>query len=98
LFDSFDVEDELLAEICWQQGNEEERDNPQIDTINRVEHLYEQAATPIWGNSSVSVISATIVFMNMAVIHGCSNAYMDELFGYLSTSLLLPHNKFPNGH
>jgi hypothetical protein len=46
----------------------------------------------------VSVISTTIVFMNMAVIHGCNNAYIDELFRYLSISLLPLDNKLPSGH
>jgi hypothetical protein len=67
LFDAFDVGDELLAETSRQQRNEEERDDPQTDTIDGVEHLYEQASTPVWRNSSMSVISATIVLMNMAV-------------------------------
>jgi hypothetical protein len=88
LYDAFDVGDDLLAETGQQQCNNEDG----------LEHLYEQAGTPVWGNSTTSVISATIVLMNMAVIHRCSNAFMDELFRYLSTSLLPGNNKLPRGH
>jgi hypothetical protein len=73
-------------------------DDHETDTVDGVEHLYEEATIPVLANSSVSVISATIVLMNMAVIHGCSNAYMDELFRYLSLSLLHGDNKLPSGH
>jgi hypothetical protein len=46
----------------------------------------------------MSVILATIVLMNMVVIHGCNNAYMDELLRYLSTLLLFGDNKLQCGH
>jgi hypothetical protein len=68
------------------------------DIFDGIGDLYEQATTLVWGNSTVSVISATIVLMNMAVIHGCSNAFMDELLRYLSSSLLLGENQLPRGH
>jgi hypothetical protein len=34
----------------------------------------------------------------MVVIHGCNNAYMDELLRYLSTLLLFGDNKLQCGH
>jgi hypothetical protein len=98
LFDPFHVGDELLAGSVRWQDNKEGTEDLEANTIDGVEHLYEQAVTPIFGNSSMNVISITIVLMNVAVIHGCSNAYMDELFRYLSRSLLPGDNKLPSGH
>jgi hypothetical protein len=69
-----------------------------MEIPNNIKELYEQAATPVWQNSTTSVISATIVLLNMAVIHGVSNTYMDELLHYLYQSLLPRGNLLPRTH
>jgi hypothetical protein len=46
----------------------------------------------------VSTISAYIVLINMAVIHGVSNAYVDELLKYLSTIFLPGGNTLPKSY
>jgi hypothetical protein len=47
---------------------------------------------------NVGIVSATIVLINMAVIHEVSNAYMDELLKYVSTVLLPCGNKLPRSY
>jgi hypothetical protein len=49
----------------------------------------------VYEGLNVSTISATIVLINMAVIHGVSNAYMEELMKYLSNVLLPRGNRLP---
>lgn len=46
----------------------------------------------------LSVILATIELMNMAIIHGYSNAYMDKLLWYLLSSPLSGNNKLRRSH
>jgi hypothetical protein len=43
--------------------------------------------------TSVSTVSACVVLINMAVIHGINNTYVDKLLKYLSTVLLPAKNR-----
>ena len=47
--------------------------------LDNLDSLYREGTKPIYGGSNVSTISASIVLINMAVIHNVSNAYVDEL-------------------
>jgi len=52
----------------------------------------------IYSDMNVSIISATIVLVNMVVIHRVSNTYMDKLLKYLSIVLLPANNMLPSNH
>jgi hypothetical protein len=100
VYDAFDMGDTVHAQAAAAatiHDIEDDHDN-NMEIPNNIEELYEQAATPVWQNSTTSVISATIVLLNMAVIHGISNAYMDELLCYLHQSLLPRGNLLPGTH
>jgi hypothetical protein len=66
--------------------------------LERLEELYQHASKPLYTGLNINVISTTIVLMNMAVIHGVSNAYLDELMKYLGTVLLPNGNLLPGSH
>ena len=60
-----------------------------------LEELYRQCTTPLYMGSKCSVVSATIVIMNMCVVFGVSNNFASELLQYLSEDLLPEGNKLP---
>jgi hypothetical protein len=78
--------------------NTAEEDVPKVSNIEELQHLYRQASVPVWRTkdtgSPVSIISAVVVLMTMCSTHGVSNAFADELFKYLSSSLLPTQNFF----
>ena len=51
-----------------------------------------------YGGTNVSTISASIVLINMAVIHNVGNTYVDELLKYLKIVLLPRENCLPKSH
>jgi hypothetical protein len=102
LFDAFDVGDELRTNFAAapEEVNEEDDINGE-EMSSRLDHLEElcrQATRPVYDGVNVSTIAATIVLINMAMIHGVSNAYMDKLIKYLSTVLLPRGNRLPRTH
>ncbi len=68
------------------------------DNVDGLEDLYQQATTPLYPMSRTSVVSATIIIMNMCTVFRVSNKFTDELFRYLSTDLLPRGNKLPGTH
>jgi hypothetical protein len=101
LFDAFDLGDIIRESTPHLDDDCDNEDIEAEEIFGRLEHLeelYTHASKPLYNGLNVSVISATIVLINMAVIHGVSNAYMDELLKYLTT-VLLPHaNLLPRLH
>lgn len=97
LFDAFDVGDHLREHTPHVEEHEIDSDILS-DDVDSLDELYDQATHPVYRGVNVSVISATIVLINMAVIHGVSNAYVDELMKYLSTVLLPASNMLPVSH
>lgn len=73
----------------------EDRDN---DTMDGMEELFTQATTPLYPGSKTSVVSATIIIMNMCVVFRVSNKFTDELLQFLSQDLLPKGNKLPGSH
>jgi len=69
---------------------EDEETNSDLlsNELEATKDLCKQATHPICEGNIVSIISATIVLINMVVIHSVSNAYIDELMKYLLTVLL----------
>ena len=70
-------------------------DDMDSDTMEGLEELYRQCTTPLYTGSKCSVVSATIVIMNMCVVFGVSNNFTSELLRYLSEDLLPEGNKLP---
>ena len=58
-------------------------------------YLYEQTLTPVFVESNVSII-LVVVIMTIYTIYGVSNAFVDELLQYLSTSLFPKGNALPS--
>jgi hypothetical protein len=100
LFYTFDVGDKLREETPHVFDNEVDEDNnvDGIEDLENLDNLYWEGTKPIYGGTNVSIISATIVLINMAVIHNVSNAYVDGLLKYLSTMLLPRENSLPKSH
>jgi hypothetical protein len=73
-------------------------DDADTDTMQGLEELYKQCTTPLYTGSKCSVVSATIVIMNMCVVFGASNNFTSELLRYLSEDLLPEGNKLPCSH
>jgi hypothetical protein len=101
LFDAFDVGDHICEDIPHREdvdhGEDVEGDDIS-EKLELLEDLYVHASKPLYTGLNVSVISATIVMINMAVIHGVSNAYVNELLKYLVTVLLPQGNMLPSSH
>jgi hypothetical protein len=102
LFDTFDVRDNLQNDIVDEDYDSDNADGEDIDKIaeilDHLEELCRQATKPVHEAVNVSIVSATIVLINMTVIHRVSNAYMDELLKYVSTILLPCGNRLPRSY
>jgi hypothetical protein len=70
-------------------------DDLESESMQGLEELYKQCTTPLYRGSKCSVVSATIVIMNMCVVFGVSNNFTSELLLYLSEDLLPEGNKLP---
>jgi hypothetical protein len=91
LFDTFDLGDRLrenTPHIFEDDRDAEDIHDENTDDLADLDALYREGTESVYSGSSKSIISATIVITNMAVIHGMSNAYIDELLKYLTTVLL----------
>ena len=101
LFDTFDLGDRLREETphVFEAGNNEDNDNDDgMPDINNLDAVYREGTKPIYDGTNISTISASIILINMAVIHNVSNAYVDELLKYLGTMLLPTQNSLPRSH
>ena len=67
---------------------EDDNNDDGTEDLENLDALYREGTKPIYRGTNVSTISATIVLINMAVIHNVSNAYVDQLMKYLGTVLL----------
>jgi hypothetical protein len=63
--------------------------------LDLLDELSRRASKIVYARSSVSILSPTIILVNMALIHEVTNSYMDELSKYLSTTHLPKANFFP---
>ncbi len=50
--------------------------------------LTKVTSTPLYEGSSTSMLSTTLLLLNLRKIHGISNSFMDELFSLLWKELL----------
>jgi hypothetical protein len=60
-----------------------------------MEIMFTKASTPLYEGSSTSMLSTTLLLLNLRIIHGISNSFMDELFSLLRKELLPKGNKMP---
>jgi hypothetical protein len=89
---------DTLHRECEGAPSVPENDDLDSDTMDGFQGLYEQATTPLYTGSKTSVVSATIVIMNMCVVFGVSNNFTSELLRYLSEDLLPDGNQLPSSH
>jgi hypothetical protein len=55
--------------------------NPQGHCDETVmEAMFTKVSTPLYEGSSTSMLSTTLLLLNLRTIHGISNSFMDELF------------------
>jgi hypothetical protein len=99
LFDTFDLGDRLREETPHVFEDDSEEDNPpDVEDLEHLDDLYMEGTRSLYEGTNINTISATIVLVNMAVIHNVSNAYVDELLKYLDTVLLPTQNHLPKSH
>ena len=69
-----------------------------IDIVDKLDGLYREAIGPVYPGSKMSIVSATIIIMNMCSVFRVSNTFTNEFFRFLSGDLLPKPNKLPNMH
>ena len=99
VLEALDRGDTLHAEIMA-SNNAPEDDDPDAYTnsMEDMQRLYEHATTALYAGASSSILSATIIIMNMCVLFRVSNKFTDELLQYLATDLLPRGNRMPCNH
>ena len=105
LLDEFhEVERQVLEALDRGDALHEEADGggqPHVENeedVDDLDGLYRAATTPLYLGSKMSVVSATIIIMNMCSVFRVSNTFTDELFRILSGDLLPLFNKLPKTH
>ena len=66
--------------------------------LELLDEMSRQATRLLYDGLKVSIISATIVLVNMAVVHSVPNEYLNELFKYLGSVLLPRGNRLPHNY
>ena len=101
LHDTFDLGDRLQEETphVFEDGVQEDNYTDDVmPDLDNLDALYWEGTKPVYGGTNVSTISASIILINMVVIHNINNAYVDELLKYLTTMLLPRENCLPKSH
>jgi hypothetical protein len=89
---------DALHEEAEHEGGLHVEDGEDIEIEDELDGLYTEATTALYPGSKTSVVSATIIIMNMCSVFRVSNTFTDELFRFLSGDLLPVHNKLPKTH
>jgi hypothetical protein len=66
--------------------------------LDLLDELSRQATRPLYDGINASIVSATIVLINMAVVHNVPNEYLNELLKYINTVLLPCPNQLPRNY
>jgi hypothetical protein len=101
LFDAFDVGDRIQKGLgqTQEEDHDVDLDFDEVSTkLDHLEELYRQASQSVYSGINVSIVSATIVLMNTAVVHGMSNSFMNEFLEYLGSVLLPRGNMLHKTH
>ena len=97
VMEAFSRGDALHEEANGLQGDADD-DDVADDTVDGMEELYTQATTPVYPGSKISIVSATIIIMNMCSVFRVSNKFTNELFRFFSVDLLPTRNKMQTNH
>ena len=89
---------DALHEEAGVEGGQHVDNEEDLDIEDELDGLYTEATTPVYAGSKTSVVSATIIIMNMCSVFRVSNTFTDELFRFLSGDLLPMPNKLPKTH
>jgi hypothetical protein len=89
---------DALHEEAGGDGQPHVENEEDVDDLDELDGLYREATTPLYPTSKMSVVSATIIIMNMCSVFRVSNTFTDELFRFLSGDLLPVSNKLPKTH
>ena len=89
---------DALHEEAEAEGRLHVENEEDLDIEDELDGLYTEATTPVYPGSKMSVVSATIIIMNMCSVFRVSNTFTDELFRFLSGDLLPMPNKLPKTH
>lgn len=54
-----------------------------------------KTSTPLYKGSSMNMLAAMLLLLNLRTIHGVCNVFMDELFSFLHKELLPKGNNMP---
>jgi hypothetical protein len=60
--------------------------------------MLEEAIQELYKGSRSTKLAATILLMNLCIVHGVSNNFVDELFTILHCHLLPEGNRLPKNH
>ncbi len=60
-----------------------------------LESMFMKASTPLFEGSSTSMLLAMLLLLNLKIVHGLTNFFMDELLSLLRRLLLPKRNKMP---
>jgi hypothetical protein len=58
-----------------------------------MEALFSKATTPLYKGCSISMLSTTLLLLNLTNVHGVTHTFMGELFSLLQKELLPKNNK-----
>lgn len=97
VMEAFDRGDALHEESGPMQEGVDE-DDIAADTMDGLDELYQEATTAVFPGSKTSIVSATIILVNMCNVFHVSNKFTDELFRFLHVDLLPSGNKLPGNH
>ena len=89
---------DALHEDAALEGQIDVKNDTSPDTVDGLEDLYTEATTPVYHGSKMSVVSATIIIINMRSVFHVSNAFTDELFCFMSGDLLPTPSKLSRNH
>ena len=71
---------DALHEEAAQDGQIDVENDTSADTVDGLEGLYTEATAPVYPGSKMSVVSETIIIMNMCSVFRVSNTFTNELF------------------
>jgi hypothetical protein len=78
VMEALDRGDALHEEVDASEEVDDADDNAN-DTVDGLEDLYREASTAVYPGSRTSIVSATIIIMNMCTVFRVSNKFIDEL-------------------
>jgi hypothetical protein len=61
-------------------------------------HALEDVVRGLYSGAKSSTLAATILLLNLCIIHGMSNYFVDELFSILHSHILPEGNSLPRNH